>query len=48
VKVIESYPEDLASVLFLASNKVAPPHANLQLGIGESLLIKAIVQVGQC
>ena len=35
-------PQDLEATLFLACNKVAPPHANVQLGIGDAILIKAI------
>lgn len=45
--MLANHPQDLEPILFLASNKVAPPHANVQLGIGESILIKAIVQASK-
>jgi len=33
---------DLYTLLYLASNSVAPQHANVELGVGDSILIKAI------
>ncbi|KAL7554201.1 hypothetical protein ACHAWF_017614 [Thalassiosira exigua] len=33
---------DLRSLLYLTSNSVAPQHANVELGVGDSILIKAI------
>ena len=42
--VIAANPADLEATLFLACNKVAPPHANVILGIGEALISKCIVQ----
>jgi DNA ligase-1 len=42
--VIARSPADLEPALFLASNRVAPPHANVILGIGEALITKCIVQ----
>ena len=40
--VVVEAPDDLTASLFLACNTVAPPHANVQLGIGDALLVKAI------
>jgi hypothetical protein len=45
IEVMEKHPNDLESTLFLASNKLAPPHENVILGIGESLISKCICQV---
>ena len=42
---MEKSPQDLEATLFLACNKVAPPHANVQLGIGDAILMKAIAMV---
>jgi len=33
---------DLYTLLYLTSNSVAPQHANVELGVGDSILIKAI------
>ena len=44
LQVIAQNPADLEPALFLASNRVAPPHANVILGIGEALITKCIVQ----
>ena len=33
---------DLYTLLYLASNSVAPQHSNVELGVGDSILIKAI------
>mmetsp|Transcript_12946 Transcript_12946/g.19482 ORF Transcript_12946/g.19482 Transcript_12946/m.19482 type:complete len:812 (+) Transcript_12946:66-2501(+) len=37
-------PEDLDSVVYLTSNKVFPAYEGLELGIGDALLIKAVVE----
>lgn len=37
-------PEDLLRLVYLASNKLAPQFENLELGIGDALLMKAIVE----
>jgi len=42
--VIITKPEDLESVVYLASNSVAPAFEGLELGIGDALLIKAICE----
>jgi len=41
-EVIAFAPKDLESVLFLLCNKVAPAFDNLEMGIGDSLLQKAV------
>ncbi|CAI2168602.1 6399_t:CDS:10 [Funneliformis geosporum] len=43
--VIELSPENLLETLYLCLNKVCPEYENVELGIGESLLIKAIAGV---
>ncbi|CAG8450582.1 15279_t:CDS:10 [Funneliformis caledonium] len=43
--VIEKSPENLLETLYLCLNKVCPEYENVELGIGESLLIKAIAGV---
>jgi DNA ligase-1 len=40
--VIELTPEDLKASVYLACNKLAPQFENIELGIGDSFLIKAI------
>jgi DNA ligase-1 len=42
--VIAATPNDLAPIVFLCCNQVAPAYENVELGIGDSLLIKAIVE----
>uniref|UniRef100_A0A6A7G0Z5 DNA ligase n=2 Tax=Hirondellea gigas TaxID=1518452 RepID=A0A6A7G0Z5_9CRUS len=40
--VITLTPNDLLPVIYLCVNKIAPPYENLELGVGDSLLYKAI------
>jgi len=40
--IILRHPEDLYDIIYLASNSVAPAYECIELGIGDSLLIKAI------
>jgi DNA ligase-1 len=42
--VLTSSPQDLESVVYLASNTIYPAYDGLELGIGDSLLIKAICE----
>ncbi|GLU02548.1 hypothetical protein SLE2022_197940 [Rubroshorea leprosula] len=42
--VIDTTPEDLVSVVYLAANKVASPHEGLELGIGDASIIKALAE----
>ena len=42
--VIALTPDDLLATVYLACNSVAPGFENVELGIGEALLKKAIVQ----
>lgn len=39
-----TYPSDLSAVVYLASNSISPAYEGLELGIGDSLLVKAIVE----
>eukprot|EP00940_MAST-03C_sp_MAST-3C-sp2_P001356 g1356.t1 len=41
--VIQHTPEDLIPTVYLASNRLAPQFEGIELGIGDSLLTKAIV-----
>ena len=41
-EVMERAPDDVACVLYLLGNKVAPAYENVELGIGDALLVKAI------
>lgn len=41
-KAEEDTRSDLYTLLYLCSNQVAPQHANVELGVGDSILIKAI------
>jgi len=42
--VIALTPGDLTACVFLATNKLAPAFDNIEIGIGDSLLMKAIVE----
>ncbi|KAI8370577.1 ATP-dependent DNA ligase [Radiomyces spectabilis] len=44
VQVIELTPEGLVELLYMCINKLCPDYEGLELGIGESLLMKAIAQ----
>lgn len=41
-KVIEESPEDLIKAVYLCINRIAPEYEGTELGVGESILIKAI------
>ncbi|KAJ8600355.1 hypothetical protein CTAYLR_000684 [Chrysophaeum taylorii] len=43
-EVISKRPEDLVALLYLLSKEIAPAFENVELGIGEALLMKAIGQ----
>lgn len=40
--VISTTPGDLLAVVYLSANKIAPPHDGVELGIGDSALIKSL------
>ncbi len=40
--IIALTPEDLVRTVYLCCNRLAPAYANLELGIGDSILIKAV------
>jgi DNA ligase 1 len=42
--VIALTPEDLLHCIYLCLNRIAPAYEGIELGIGESLLMKAIAQ----
>uniref|UniRef100_A0A6B2KYI7 DNA ligase 1 n=1 Tax=Arcella intermedia TaxID=1963864 RepID=A0A6B2KYI7_9EUKA len=44
LKVLKLTPDDLITCIFLANNQIAPPYLRMELGIGESLIQKAIVE----
>lgn len=44
VRVIHRSPDNLLQVVYLCINRLCPDYEGLELGIGESLLIKAIAQ----
>ncbi|KAF9167267.1 hypothetical protein DFQ26_005226 [Actinomortierella ambigua] len=44
VTVIKLSPESLLTVIYLSINKLCPEYEGLELGIGESLLMKAIAE----
>ncbi|KAF9085425.1 hypothetical protein BGX23_009674 [Mortierella sp. AD031] len=44
ISVIKLSPESLLTVIYLSINKLCPEYEGLELGIGESLLLKAIAE----
>ncbi|KAN0060144.1 ATP-dependent DNA ligase Cdc17 [Thecaphora frezii] len=44
IRVIQRSPDNLLQVVYLCINRLCPDYEGLELGIGESLLIKAIAQ----
>lgn len=42
--VIETTPDDLLPVVYLAANKIAAAHEGLELGIGDASIIKALAE----
>ncbi|KAG6390741.1 hypothetical protein SASPL_148486 [Salvia splendens] len=42
--VMETAPDDLLAVMYLLVNRIAPAHEGLELGIGESSIIKALAE----
>lgn len=43
--IIISTPDDLVPTIYLCCNKLAPAHEGIELGIGESILLRALSQV---
>lgn len=43
--VIDTTPKDLVPLIYLCVNKLAPAHEGIELGIGESVLLKALSDV---
>lgn len=43
--IIVSTPDDLVPTIYLCINKLAPAHHGIELGIGESILMRALSQV---
>jgi hypothetical protein len=47
--VISAHPDDLLMCVYLCCNKLAPAYVGLELGIGDTLLIKALAEAsGAC
>lgn len=42
--VVALSPPDLLPVLYLSLNRLGPPQQGLELGIGDSVLLKAVAQ----
>lgn len=42
--VLERRPQDLVAVLYLVMNKQAPAHEGIELGVGDSFLVKAVAE----
>lgn len=38
--ILATTPEDLLPVLYLCTNRVAPAHEGIELGIGDAILMK--------
>ncbi|GMN25053.1 hypothetical protein TIFTF001_000793 [Ficus carica] len=46
--VMHTTPDDLAAVVYLAANRIAPAHEGLELGIGDASIIKALAEACGC
>ncbi|GJP63209.1 hypothetical protein CLOP_g20272 [Closterium sp. NIES-67] len=42
--VMATSPEDLLPIVYLAANRVAPPHEGVELGIGDATIIRALAE----
>jgi len=42
--VMLATPEDLVPIVYLSANRIAPAHEGLELGIGESIISKALAE----
>ncbi|CAK0786390.1 hypothetical protein CVIRNUC_009603 [Coccomyxa viridis] len=42
--ILATTPEDLLPIVYLCTNQIAPSHEGLELGIGDSILVKALAQ----
>ncbi|GJX25481.1 DNA ligase 1 [Tanacetum coccineum] len=42
--VIDTTPDDLVAVVYLLANRIAPAHEGLELGIGDTSIIKALAE----
>ncbi|KAI4322325.1 hypothetical protein L6164_022030 [Bauhinia variegata] len=42
--VMHTAPDDLVAVVYLSANRIAPAHEGLELGIGDSSIIKALAE----
>ena len=42
--VMATSPQDLLPIVYLAANRVAPPHEGVELGIGDAAIIKALAE----
>ncbi|KAG8644646.1 DNA ligase 1 [Manihot esculenta] len=42
--VMDTTPDDLLALVYLLANKIAPAHEGVELGIGESIIIKALAE----
>jgi DNA ligase-1 len=43
-EVLRTKPADLTECLYLCVNKLGPDHHNIELGVGDSILTKALAQ----
>lgn len=44
LRVMQNHPKSLLHVVYLSANRIAPDYEGLELGLGESLLMKAIAE----
>ncbi|CAI5466458.1 unnamed protein product [Closterium sp. Yama58-4] len=42
--VMATSPDDLLPIVYLAANRVAPPHEGVELGIGDATIIRALAE----
>lgn len=42
--ILATTPADLLPAVYLCTNRVAPPHTGIELGVGDAILFKALAQ----
>ena len=46
--ILAATPQDLLPTVYLCTNRVAPAHAGVELGVGDAILIKVSTVLAVC